>query len=123
MIIAVWIVSGLLAPAYLFVGINKLVSPKSKLEDQMTWVQKTSGSQVKVIASLEILGALGLILPVITGILPILTPIAALGLVVLQLVALVVHLRLGEKMIVPNVVLLLLALFVALARFGVFGAI
>jgi hypothetical protein len=123
MIIAVWIVSGLLALAYLFVGINKLVSPKSKLEDQMPWVQKTSGSQVKVIASLEILGALGLILPVITGILPILTPIAALGLVVLQLVALVVHLRLGEKMIVPNVVLLLLALFVALARFGVFGAI
>ena len=123
MIIAVWIVSGLLALAYLFVGINKLVSPKSKLEDQMTWVQKTSGSQVKVIASLEILGALGLILPVLTGILPILSPIAALGLIVLQLVAIGVHLRIGEKMILPNIVLLLLALFVALARFGVFGVI
>ena len=123
MIIAVWIVSGLLALAYLFVGINKLLSPKSKLEDQMTWVQKTSGSQVKVIASLEILGALGLILPPLTGILPILSPIAALGLIVLQLVAIGVHLRIGEKMILPNIVLLLLALFVALARFGVFGAI
>ena len=70
------------------------------------------------------LAAIGLILPPLTGILPILAPLAAAGIVVLQLGAIVVHVRRGEqKGIVVNIVILLLALFVALARFGAFGAL
>lgn len=123
MIIAVWIASGLLAVAYLGTGAMKLASPKEKLAKNMAWVEDFSAPVVKLIGALEILGALGLVLPVLLNIAPVLTPLAACGLVVLQLVAIIVHLRRGERMIVPNVVLLLLALFVALARFGVFGTL
>lgn len=123
MIIAVWIVSGLLALVYLGAGAMKLVSPKERLVKNMAWVEDFSAPVVKLIGALEILGALGLVLPVLLNIAPVLTPLAASGLVALQLVAIIVHLRRGERMIVPNAVLLLLALFVALARFGVFGTL
>jgi len=123
MIIAVWIVSGLLALVYLGAGAMKLVSPKERLVKNMAWVEDFSAPVVKLIGALEILGALGLVLPVLLNIAPVLTPLAASGLVALQLVAIIVHLRRSERMIVPNAVLLLLALFVALARFGVFGTL
>ncbi|MDF1477859.1 DoxX family protein [Leifsonia sp. H3M29-4] len=123
MIIAVWIVSGLLAVVYLGVGAMKLVSPKERLAKNMGWVENASAPVVKLVGALEILGALGLVLPVLLNIAPVLTPLAASGLVAVQLVGIVVHLRRGERAIVPNIVLLLLALFVALARFGAFGAL
>ena len=76
---------------------------------------------MKIIGALEVAGAIGLILPWLLDIAPILTPIAALGLVLTMLGAAIVHLRRGEtQMIVPNIVLGLLALFVALGRFGIF---
>lgn len=116
--IAVWIVSGLLALAYLAAGLMKLTTPKEKLQEKMAWARGFSAAQVKVIGALEVLGAIGLIVPVLTGIAPVLTPIAAVALVVVQVVAIVVHVRLGEvKQIAPNVVLALLAGFVAVARF------
>jgi hypothetical protein len=66
----------------------------------------------------EILGALGVILPWLTGIAPILTPIAAVGLVVVQIGALRVHLVRNERQPLPaNVLLLLLAGFAAVGRF------
>jgi hypothetical protein len=67
---------------------------------------------------LEILGALGVILPWLTGIAPILTPIAATGLVVVQIGALRVHLIRNERQPLPaNVLLLVLAAFAAAGRF------
>ena len=66
------------------------------------------------------LGAIGLILPQATGIAPILTPIAALGLVAVQVGAITVHVRRKETKVLPvNIVLLLLALFVAIGRFAI----
>jgi len=66
-----------------------------------------------------VLGALGLILPAVTGIMPILTPIAAVGLALTMLGALITHVRrkdgMGETL--PSVVLMLLSLFVAYGRF------
>jgi uncharacterized membrane protein YphA (DoxX/SURF4 family) len=119
MLIAVWIVSALLALAYLFSGGTKVFTSYEKVQDRMTWTSHAKPWQVKVVGILEILGAIGLIVPALTGIVPVLTPIAAAGLALLQLVAIVVHVRIGEgKKIAPNVVLLLLALFVAIARFA-----
>ena len=67
---------------------------------------------------MEILGAIGLILPWLTGIAPVLTPLAAIGLVIVQALAIVVHLRRNEAKVIPvNLILLLLALFVAIVRF------
>ena len=116
--IAVWIVSGLLAAAYLFAGTNKATRPKDKLVDNLPWAQDFSPETIKFIGTVEILGAIGLILPWLTGIAPFLTPLAATGLVILQLLAIIVHLRRREAKVVPmNTILLLAALFVAILRY------
>lgn len=80
----------------------------------MPWVEDFSDGTVKFIGVVEILGALGLILPAATGIAPILTVLAAIGLAITMLLAAVVHFRRGEKQkTVPSVVLLALAATVA----------
>jgi uncharacterized membrane protein YphA (DoxX/SURF4 family) len=117
--IALWIVQGLLAVAFGMAGIMKLTQPKEKLAAQMGWVEDFAPTTVKGIGLLEVLGAIGLILPRLTGILPWLTPLAAAGLVLTMLGAIVTHLRRHEnQMIVANVVLLALAAFVAYGRFA-----
>lgn len=74
-------------------------------------------AQVRLIGIAEVLGAIGLIAPVLTGILPILTPIAALGLALIQLLAIFAHRRHGEPF-VPNVVTMLVAVAIAALRFA-----
>ena len=51
----------------------------------MTYVEDFSTPAVKAIGAAELLGAVGLILPLATGIAPILTPLAAVGLTVLMI--------------------------------------
>ncbi|GAB2982171.1 DoxX family protein [Nocardioides montaniterrae] len=117
--IALWIIAGLLAAAFLMAGSIKLTRPKDKLAGNMPWVEDYSPGQVKAIGAIEVLGALGLILPAALDIAPILTPIAATGLALTMAGAVVVHIRHGETpMAAPSVVLLALAAFVAIMRFG-----
>jgi uncharacterized membrane protein len=120
MLIAVWIVSGLLALAYLFSGANKAFRPHDKVKLTMEFAEDFKPWQVKVIGILEVLGAIGLILPELFHIAVILTPIAASGLALIQVFAIIVHIRRHDdvKRLPVNVVLLLLALFVAIARFA-----
>lgn len=117
--IAVWIVSGILAAAYLAAGIMKTLTPKEKLKGSLPWAEDFSPATIKVIGIVEALGAIGLILPWLTGIAPVLTPLAASGLVIVQVLAIIVHIRRHEtKVIAFNLVLLLAALFVAVLRFA-----
>ena len=118
--ITLWIIAGLLAAAFLAAGAMKLAQPKAKLaESGMAWTEDFSDSQVKLIGLVEVLGAIGLILPAALDIAPILTPIAAAGLALLMLGATVVHARRGEKSNIPvTLVLAALAAFVAIMRFG-----
>jgi hypothetical protein len=67
---------------------------------------------------LEVLGAIGLIVPLLTGILPWLTPLAAIGLVLTMLGAMATHLRRGENQMLAVNLVLLLAAFVAYGRFA-----
>jgi uncharacterized membrane protein YphA (DoxX/SURF4 family) len=121
MTIAVWIVSGVLALLYIAAGSMKTFRPKEKLAGMQPWSEDFTPAQIKGIGILEILGGVGLILPVLTGVLPILTPIAAVGLVLVQAGAIVTHVRRRETQIIPaNIVLLLLAAFVAVGRFAGF---
>ncbi len=114
-----WIVAGLLALAFLAAGVMKLTQPREKLASAMGWVEDFNAPTVKLIGGLEVLAAIGLILPALTGIAPILTPLAATGLVLVMIGAIVTHLRRGEyQMIVANAVLLVLAAVVAWGRFG-----
>ena len=115
--IAVWVAQVLLAVAFLGAGAMKLMQPKEKLAKNMGWVEDFSQPTVRIIGALEVLGAIGVVLPALTGILPWLTPLAALGLVLLMAGAVYTHLRREEgSAVVPPAVLLLLAALVAVGR-------
>ncbi len=122
MTIATWIVSGLLAAAYLLTGVMKLTRPVSALGEMMPYTKDLPVWMTRTIGALEVLGAIGLIVPWLTGIAPILTPIAAVALALLQVVALIFHVV--RKEVQPglafNVVLFAAAVFIAVARFAGF---
>lgn len=112
MIIAYWIIAGLLALVYLMAGGTKLFRNREQLiAAGMGWVEGANVGIVKLVALLEIAGALGLILPPLTGIAPSLAPMAALGLVLIQAVAIGVHMKLNDTKSLPvNIILLALAI-------------
>ena len=118
--VVLWIVAGVLAVAFLASGLMKLAQPRQKIvESGMGWAGDFSDGAVKGIGALEVLGALGLILPAVFDIATVLVPIAATGLALVMLGAAVTHARRREnQMIVVNVVLFALAAFVAWGRFG-----
>jgi uncharacterized membrane protein len=118
--VVLWIVAGVLAAAFLASGLMKLAQPKKKIVDSgMGWAEDFSDGAVKGIGALEVLGALGLILPAVFDVATVLVPIAATGLALIMLGAAVTHARRKEsQMVVVNVVLLLLAALVAWGRFG-----
>ena len=83
------------------------------------WVEDFSPGALKAIGALELLAAAGLILPATLDIAPVLVPLAATGAVLLLAGAVITRLRRGEKAtIVPDLVYLALAAFVAWGRFG-----
>ncbi|MEU9147698.1 DoxX family protein [Streptomyces sp. NPDC048349] len=120
--LALWIVTGLLAVAYLVGGAFKLVTPKEKIASSgpsARWVEDFSGSGVKAIGALEVLAAVGLVLPAMLDTAPVLVPLAALGLVLLMLGAAVLRTRRHETAyVVVDIVYMVLAGFVAWGRFG-----
>jgi len=118
--VALWIIAGLLAAAALAGGVKKLIQPKAKLAASgWAWVEDFSAGPVKAIGALEILAAVGLILPAVVDIAPVLVPWAAVGLVLLMVGAIVTHVRRHEaQVVVVNVALLTVAAFIAWGRFG-----
>ena len=93
---AIWIVQILAALAFAVSGFSKATQPKEKLLTNMKWVEDFSPNTIKGIGILEMLGAIGLIVPALTGILPILTPLAGVGLALVMLGAAYTHIRRGE---------------------------
>ena len=117
--VVLWIVAGVLASLFLGGGLTKLGRPKEKLAATMAWVEDFTPGMVKLIGSLEVAAAVGLILPAVTGIAPVIVPLAAVGLVALMIGAAVTHARRKETpMIGVNAVLAVLAAFVAVGRFA-----
>lgn len=112
MYIALWIITGLLAALFAMAGAMKTITPHAKVLEKMPWVEEVSPSQLKGIGIVEVLGALGLVLPAATGILPWLTPVAAFGLFVTMVVATVLHVRRKESL-VPGLPLGIVSLLVA----------
>jgi hypothetical protein len=109
MLVAFWIVSGLVALVFLAAGTMKLARPKEALvASGLAWTEDFTEPTVKAIGAAEVLGAIGIVLPALTGIAPILSPIAASALALVMVGAIVVHVRRRENPTV-NVVLLLLA--------------
>lgn len=120
--IALWTAQVLLALVYVIAGGLKVVRSRDQLvaSGNFDWMKDSTDAGVTAVGLAEILGALGVVLPWLTGIAPILTPIAAVGLVVVQIGALRVHLVRNERQpLAANALLLLLAAFVAVGRFVV----
>lgn len=114
---ALWIVQVLLALVFVATGLMKLALPVEQLAQTLVWVNDVPALLVRFIGVAELLGGLGLILPALTRIQPQLTPLAAAGLALVMLLAALFHLTRGEAaMVVPNLVLFLLAAFVAYGR-------
>lgn len=119
--VALWAVAALLALVFLGAGAAKLAQPKEKLlaSPSMAWAKDFSPGALKTIGLLEVLGAVGLILPAVLDIAPVQVPLAASGLALTMFGAAITHLRRGEaQSVVVNLVLLALAVFVAWGRFG-----
>jgi len=117
--IALWIIAGALAGAFVLAGSTKLSQSKEKLASSQPWTEDFGPGTIKVIGLLEVLAAVGLILPAALDIVPVLVPLAALGLVLLMGGAIITHLRRHEaSVIVVNVILLVLAVVVAWGRLG-----
>ena len=116
--IGLWAAQVLLALAYGAAGVMKVFTPVADLGTVMNWVTVTPEWLVRFIGAVEFLGALGMILPAATRILPWLTPLAALGFSVIQVLAIGTHASLGETAVTlpVNIVLLALSLFVAWGR-------
>jgi DoxX-like protein len=118
--LTLWIIAGLLAAVFLFAGANKLFIPQEKLAKAPGggWVLDFSAGFVKALGAVEILGAVGLILPALLDIAPILVPLAALGLALIMVGAAIVEFRRHAfKHVLGNLIYLALAVFVAWGRF------
>jgi uncharacterized membrane protein YphA (DoxX/SURF4 family) len=118
--LALWIIVGLLAAVFLASGVMKLVQTKQKLvASGMAVLDDFSPGAIKAIGALEILAAVGLVLPAALDIAPVLVPLAAVGVVLLMIGATIVCLRRNEtRTIAVNLALLAMAVLVAWGRFG-----
>ncbi|MER7365819.1 DoxX family protein [Nonomuraea wenchangensis] len=120
--IALWIITGLLTAIYLFSGFGKLFVPQEKMAQMgnaARWVLDFKPGTLKAIGALEILGAVGLILPALLGIAPILVPLAASSLTLLMTGAVIMRIRRGETIAaLVDGSYLALAAFVAIGRFA-----
>lgn len=113
----IWVAQALLAAAFPMTGATKAFAPIAQLQAQLPWVNGALGGAVRFIGVMEILGALGLVLPAATRIMPRLTALAAAGLMTVMVLATLTHVSRGE---LPPIAMTLplgaLAAFVARGR-------
>lgn len=108
--VAYWVLAGLLALTFLGSGGVKVAMPADRLGAMWPWTRDVPLRFVRLIGTLEVLGAIGLILPRLTDIAPGLSVAAAVGLVLTPLGGMVLHVRRGEaSQTAPNVIIAALA--------------
>ena len=114
----IWVVQCISATIFGISGLLKLVTPKDILEEKIGWLRDYSALTVRFIGLCELLGAIGLVVPMALDIFPIFTPIAATGLVIIMLLGARAHLiRKEYKKISVDLLFFVLALFIAIERF------
>ncbi|WP_317441222.1 DoxX family protein [Streptomyces collinus] len=101
--IAYWIVAGLLALFYSYAGTLKVIRSRDRLRPMMAWVDRMPLPAVRALGTVEILGAIGLVLPPLTGIASASAAAAAIGFVLLQTGAIAVHLTGEDRRIALNI--------------------
>ena len=114
---ALWIVQAILGAMMLILGLMKSFLPVDRL-NKFSWTTHSTKGFIRVVGISELLIGLGLILPQLTGLLPILTSLAALSLCMIMMLAIAEHVRHKETHeIGKNVIITMLAAFVAVGRF------
>lgn len=119
--LTLWIAAGLLAAVALVGGISKTFLSKEKLAEAPGggWTEHADIGFIRTLGILELLAAVGLILPAVVDVAPVVVPVTAVCWVLLMIGAMIAHLRSGEpKFIVLNAIYLGVAAFVAWGRFG-----
>lgn len=117
--IALWIVASIFAIGFIAGGIIKLVSPYEKYAAKLHWPQDFTPGNVKFMGTIELLGGLGLILPGLLSIVPVLVPVAASGMALYMAGAVTERIRRTEyKELLGDLIFLAGMLFVAWGRFG-----
>ena len=116
--IGLWVAQVVLAAVYVMAGFMKLTQPIDALvASGMTYAGDYPELLTRFIGTMEVLGAIGIILPAATRILPLLTSLAALGFSTIQVLAIGLHTTRGEFQVLPvNLVLLALSLLVLWGR-------
>ena len=113
----IWIIQSLMSVLFVFHGIA-MFNPPAAVQESVVKKMGYSLPFLKIIGTLEILGGLGLILPTLTRVMPLLSPLAALGLVIIMVGAAISHARQGEgKQTVATAFVTLLVAFVGIGRF------
>lgn len=117
--ISLWVAQVLLAVAFGGAGLMKATQPIAELARQMVWPGDVPAALVRFIGTCELAGAIGLVLPSLTRIKPVLTAWAATGLAAVMVLALAFHISRGEaaQALPVNLTLGALAAFVAWGRF------
>jgi uncharacterized membrane protein len=120
--VILWVVQAVLAVMFAISGLMKAIRPKAKLIDKYPWMLSFSQATVRFIGVMELLGAIGLIVPAASKVAPILTPIAGTSLAVMMILAATLHIRRRELSGVAfTATLFVLTALLALARFGSYG--
>ena len=115
--ITLWVVQIILGGMFIMAGIMKSSQPIIDLSQAVPWAAEVPAVLVRLIGLSELLGGIGLILPSLLRIKPILTPIAAIGILIIMVFALLYHISKGETDVIGiNIVLGLIAAFIAWGR-------
>lgn len=102
--VTLWVAQVILFAFFGFAGFLKLFTPIPQLAQTVVWAADVPMALVRFIGLAELSGALGLILPSLARVKPGLTPLAALGLATIMVLAIGFHLMRGELMAVPFVI-------------------
>jgi uncharacterized membrane protein YphA (DoxX/SURF4 family) len=114
-----WVVQAVLAAAFVTAGVMKLAQSRDALRARMGWVEDRTEPEVRLIGGLECLGAAGMILPGVLAWPAVLTTLAAIGLALTMVGAILVHVRRQEaSQAALPAALLVLAAFVLWGRAG-----
>lgn len=115
--IGLWVVQGLLAAAFGMAGVMKMSAPIEELaKNGMTFVNEYSLGMVRFIGISELLGAIGLIIPSAFRFIPVLTPLAALGLAIIMVLATIYHITHNEPFI-SSAIIFVLTVFIVWGRY------
>lgn len=116
--IALWIAQVILAGMFIMAGFMKSFTPIEQLSASLPWAKDVPAWLVRFIGISELLGALGLVLPSLLRIKPILTPVAALGIIAIMIMAAFFHISRSEfSGVAFTLILALVAAFIGWGRF------